>query len=96
MQFVMICEDKPDSLALRLSTREAHLAYIGEHMEMIKLAGPMLSDDGEQMIGSVFILEADSRAAVEALTASDPYTNAGLFGNVTIKPFRQSIPALGS
>ncbi len=96
MQFVMICEDKADSEALRMSTREAHLAYIGEHIAMIKLAGPMLSEDGEHMIGSVFILEADSKAAVETLTANDPYTHAGLFGKVTIKPFRQSIPAPGS
>jgi uncharacterized protein YciI len=96
MQFVMLCEDKTDSEALRLSTREAHLAYIGEHIAMIKLAGPMLSEDGEHMVGSVFILEADSRAAVDALNANDPYTHAGLFGKVTIKPFRQSVPAPAS
>ena len=44
MQFVMICEDKPDSVALRMSTREAHLAYIGEKGSMIKLAGPMIGE----------------------------------------------------
>jgi uncharacterized protein YciI len=93
MQFVMICEDKPASLELRMSTREAHLAYIGEHGAMIKLAGPMLADDGESMIGSVFILEADSLADVEAMNANDPYTQAGLFAQVTIKAFRQVIPA---
>jgi uncharacterized protein YciI len=95
MQFVMICEDKPDSLELRMSTREAHLAYIGENASMIKLAGPMLGDDGESMIGSVFILEAESRSDVEAMNANDPYTRAGLFGQVTIKPFRQVVPPPG-
>lgn len=94
MQFVMICEDKPDSVALRMSTREAHLAYIGEKGSMIKLAGPMIGDDGESMIGSVFILEAESRRDVEAMNANDPYTQAGLFAQVTIKAFRQVIPAL--
>lgn len=95
MQFVMICEDKADALELRMSTREAHLAYIGEKGSMIKLAGPMIGDDGESMIGSVFILEAESRSEVEAMNANDPYTKAGLFAQVTIKAFRQVIPAPG-
>ena len=94
MQFVMICEDKADSEALRLATREAHLGYVGEKVgTTVKLAGPMLSEDGTRMIGSVFIIEAESRAEVEALNAADPYTQAGLFENVTIHPFRQTIPA---
>lgn len=93
MQFVLFCEDKPDSEALRLQTREAHLAYMAGNSDMIKLAGPMLSDDGEHMIGSMFILEAESLEAVKALNAGDPYTQAGLFANVTAHPFRQSIPA---
>ena len=92
MQFVMICEDKADSLALRMSTRDAHLAYVGEHRDMIKVAGPIIGDDGESMAGSVFVLEADSKAEIEALNANDPYTKAGLFANVTIKAFRQVIP----
>ena len=94
MQFVMICEDKADSEELRLATREAHLGYFGEKVgTTVKLAGPMLSEDGARMIGSVFIIEAESRAEVEALNADDPYTRAGLFAKVTIHPFRQTIPA---
>jgi len=93
MQFVLFCEDKPDSEALRLQTREAHLAYMAGHTDMIRLAGPMLSDDGQHMIGSMFILEAETLDAVKALNAQDPYTLAGLFGNVVAHPFRQSIPA---
>lgn len=93
MKFVLFCEDKPDSEALRLETREAHLAYVATRSDMISVAGPMLSDDGEHMIGSMFIIEADSIDEVHALNADDPYTRAGLFGRVAVHPFRQVVPA---
>ncbi|MEM8766479.1 MAG: YciI family protein [Pseudomonadota bacterium] len=93
MLFALICEDKPDSLELRLANREKHLAYVGTLSERIRLAGPMLSDDGEGMVGSLFIIEADSADEIAAINADDPYTQAGLFGRVTIRPFRQVIPA---
>jgi uncharacterized protein len=92
MLFVLICEDKPDSQALRLATREAHLAFVAEHTGRVQLAGPMLSDDGERMLGSLFIVEFDDAAAVRAWHEADPYTRAGLWAHVTLRPFRQVVP----
>jgi uncharacterized protein len=92
MLYILFCEDKPDSQPLRMATREAHLDYIGRHAGMIRIAGPMLSDDGEQMLGSLFIVEADDAQTAVALHESDPYTQAGLWGNVLIRPFRQVVP----
>jgi uncharacterized protein YciI len=88
--FVLACFDKPNSLELRMATREAHLAYVREQAAMVKLAGPML-DAAEGMAGSLFILEADDRAAAEAFNAADPYQKAGLFGQVEIRGFKASI-----
>jgi uncharacterized protein len=92
MLFVLICEDKPDSQPLRLATREAHLAFVAEHAAKVRLAGPMLSDDGERMVGSLFIAEADDAEALQAWHEADPYTRAGLWARVTIRPFRQVVP----
>jgi len=92
MLFVLFCEDKPDSQALRLATRQAHLDYVGTLARSIRIAGPMLSDDGETMLGSLFIIEAENLAAAKALHAADPYTGAGLWRNVVIRPFRQVVP----
>lgn len=92
MLFVLMCEDRPDSEALRLSTRDAHLAYAGARMDAIRLAGPLLSDDTERMIGSLFLIEADSRDEVRQFNEQDPYTRAGLWARVTIHPFRQVLP----
>ena len=93
MLFAIVCEDQADHEDLRKATREAHLAYIADFD--VRLAGPMLSDDGETMIGSLILLEAVSLADAQSFAASDPYKLAGLFANVSIRPFRQAIPAPG-
>jgi uncharacterized protein YciI len=85
--FALTCTDKPGALALRLATREAHLAYLRERLSMIKIAGPVLNATGDPA-GSLFIIEADTPAEVEALAAADPYQLAGLFAEVTIQPWR--------
>jgi len=92
MLYLMICEDHSDSLELRMATRTAHLAFIDTIRDQVRLAGPMLSDDGERMLGSLFLIEAASLDEARALNARDPYQQAGLFAKVTIRPFRQVVP----
>ncbi len=92
MLYALICEDKPDSQPLRLATRDEHLAYAANHAGMIILAGPLLSDDGERMLGSLFILNAGDEDQVRVFHDSDPYTRAGLWGRVTLRRFRQVLP----
>jgi hypothetical protein len=91
--FTLMCFDKPNALDLRMATREAHLAYVRENLAMVKLAGPMLDAD-DDMAGSLFVVEAADRAAVEAFNAADPYQKAGVFGQVEIRGFRASIGQL--
>ena len=92
MRYILFCEDKVDSEALRLANREDHLAWVATKTG-IELAGPLLSDDGKHMLGSMFLLEANSSDAVRAFNLDDPYTKAGLWGNVLIRRFRQVVPA---
>ena len=63
MAFVLICNDKPDSLELRLKTRPAHVAYIEGFLDKLILAGPLLDSDGETLIN---ILPVDNCAGVFA------------------------------
>ena len=90
MLFALMCLDKPNALEVRLGAREAHLAYVRERLDQVKLAGPLL-DDQEQMAGSLLILDVADRAAAEAFNAADPYTLAGLWGSVEIRAFKASI-----
>lgn len=92
--FVLICHDRPDSLALRMATREAHLAYVRDHSLPLKVAGPILSDAGE-MAGSILVFEADSRDQVQAFADHDPYAIAGLFERSEIMGWKVSLGSIG-
>jgi uncharacterized protein YciI len=85
--FVLVCIDKPESLALRMATRQAHFDYIGSRAGVLRLGGPFLDEAGE-MAGSLMIIEATDLAEAEAFSAGDPYRKAGLFQSVDIRPWR--------
>ncbi len=89
MLYALICNDKADSLQLRTDTRADHQAYLGELRDrgILKMAGPLL-DDNEEPHGSLIIVEAESRDAVQKLLDADPYAQKGLFASVAIRPFR--------
>jgi uncharacterized protein YciI len=87
MHYVATCVDKPESLAIRLENRAAHLAYLNEKVAIVKLGGPFLDSAG-QPCGSMLILECPDEAAARAFLAGDPYAKAGLFASVELRAFR--------
>lgn len=91
--FVLLCVDKPDSLDLRMATREAHLAFARGYGPRIKVGGPILSESGD-MAGSLLIMEAEDISEARKFNADDPYTKAGLWERVEIRPFRATVGQL--
>lgn len=87
MLFAVTIEDRPGMAATRRAVRAAHIAWLERHREMLVLAGPIMDGEGNS-IGSVRIIEAPDRAAVEALTDGDPFARAGCFARVSINPYR--------
>lgn len=86
MFFAVFATDKPGSLETRMQNRPAHRAY-GDRYDLParKIIGvPLTEDDGETMNGSLLVLEAPNRAAVEAYLAGDPYVKAGLFERTSV------------
>jgi len=92
MHFIVTCHDKDGALEARMANREAHLAFIKANEATVKIAGPLLSDEGA-MIGSHLICEAEDKAALEAVLAEDPYAKAGLFQSSTILAWKWAIGA---
>jgi uncharacterized protein YciI len=86
--YVLTCLDKPGALALRLAAREDHLAWVNE--QPLKFGGPFLDEAGD-MAGSLMVVEVADLAAARAFNAADPYTKAGLWDTVEIRPFRVTI-----
>lgn len=90
--FVIHCLDKIDTAQLRQATRERHLNYLREH-PALRVGGPYIDSDGN-MVGSMMIIEAEHADAAAAFSAGDPYTQAGLFERVDIRPFRVTVGKL--
>ena len=92
MLYAIRCLDKPNHQQVRLDNRPAHGAYLKANEPRVVLAGPLLSDDGQAMIGSLLVLDFDNRAEVDRFLADDPYAKAGLFESVVVTPFRKFLP----
>lgn len=88
MPFLIETFDKPDSLALRQATRPEHLAYLTENAPLLLAAGAKWTDDGVTALGSVLIVDVDTREQAEAFAAGDPFARAGLFADVRISNWR--------
>lgn len=93
MLYIAYCKDREGAVETRLANRAAHLEWVGSRRDMILGGGPFLSPDGQTMIGSLFFIKAEDRAAVDALLAEDPYRKAGLFGSSEIHPWKWVVGA---
>ena len=85
MLFTITCLDKPDSLALRVTTRPDHLAYLETHN--VAYGGPLLDGAG-QPCGSMLVVDMADHVAAAVFASNDPYAQAGLFASTTIHGFR--------
>ena len=92
MNFVLYCVDKPGHGQVRADNRPAHLDYLKSKLDRLVIAGPLLDDDGESVLGSLLVIEAADRADAEAFAAGDPYAKAGLFESVTVKAYKKVLP----
>ena len=88
MLFALLCKDKPGHLNVRMETRPTHVEYLNKlNAEgTLKMAGPFLDADGKPN-GSLVVVKAENAEAAKAIADADPYTKAGLFESVEIKPF---------
>jgi uncharacterized protein YciI len=91
--------DHPDSLERRLAARPAHLKRLQDLLAQgrLLLAGPFPSIDSENpgeagFSGSLIVAEFDDLAAAQAWADADPYIEAGVYRDVSVRPFRKVLP----
>lgn len=99
MLYTIIGQDTEYSLERRRQARSAHLARIQELQENghLILAGPFpaidTEDPGESgFTGSLIVAEFPSLEAAQQWAEADPYVAAGVYTQVTVKPFKQVLP----
>jgi uncharacterized protein YciI len=100
MFYVIYSEDVEDSLSLRLSVRDQHIARLKDLQTQGKLllAGPCPAIDSEEpgeagFTGSLIVAEFESLVAAQSWADSDPYISAGVYKKVTVKPYKKVLPA---
>jgi uncharacterized protein YciI len=99
MYYAISGRDVADSLTRRQAARPAHL----QRLELLKnqgrllLAGPHPAIDAEDpgaagYSGSLIVAEFESLEEARAWADSDPYVAAGVYAEVSVKPFRKVLP----
>jgi uncharacterized protein YciI len=96
MLYLIYAQDVPNSLENRLSVRPAHLARLQALRDegRLVIAGPNPAIDSNDpgsagFSGSTVIAEFASLADAQAWARQDPYVAAGVYADVTVKPFKQ-------
>lgn len=99
MLYAIITEDVPQSLEIRLKARPAHL----QRLEALKaegrliLAGPHPAIDSPDpgsagFSGSLIVAEFSSLEEASEWAKNDPYHQAGVYAQITVKPFKKIFP----
>lgn len=99
MLYAIISEDIPNSLPLRTQARPAHLARLEalQKQGRLLLAGPHPAVDSDNpgedgFSGSLVVAEFPDLTAAQAWADEDPYIDAGVYAQVTVKPFKKVLP----
>jgi len=90
MLFAIHALDRPGALPDRLQNYDAHKAFLSDTSRFgvsIVMSGPLTADDGQTMIGSLFLVEAPGRAEVLAFHQADPFFAARIWQTVAITGF---------
>jgi uncharacterized protein YciI len=96
MYYAIMSRDVEDSLSKRQSARPAHLKRLNQLAEQkrLLLAGPHPAIDSDDpgaagFTGSLVIAEFDSLQQAQSWADADPYVAAGVYAEVTVKPFKK-------
>src|SRR5262249_47533624 len=92
MHFVIHAVDKPGIIETRAKLSRPHRQHLDEsrkHGVEIFTAGSLVDEDGETPVGSLFVVEAKDRAAVDAFTRSDPYHVHRVWDRVDVHYYRK-------
>jgi uncharacterized protein YciI len=99
MWYAILGDDKDNSLPLRATAREAHLARLRSLAAdgRLLVAGPHPAIDAEDpgeagFSGSLVIAEFASLEAARQWADDDPYVAAGVYSKVMVKPFKRVVP----
>jgi len=90
--FMFICTDGPKTAPFRQEYLFAHLDHIEANNEAYRVAGPFRDDASGKILGSFFLVKADTKDEAWAVMKGDPYISSDMYETVTCQHF---MPACG-
>lgn len=84
MMFAVLFEDDPDRADMRARHMPDHLAFLERNATRIEAAGPLRDTATAGPAGGLWLVTAESPAAVRALVEADPFWPTGLRRSVRI------------
>ena len=91
MLFIIFCIDRAGAEESRKQAIQGHVEYLATRPIKVVMSGPLVSDDGSRAIGSLFLVEAASRAEIEAFQRADPLFKAGVWETVQVRAFDKRV-----
>jgi uncharacterized protein len=91
--WMIVSDDAPGGAAIRAdrAVMDAHWAYELSIKHKILYAGSLRSDDGITPIGSLLVLDVETREEAMAIINADPATKAGLRDTMIVKRWNKAI-----
>jgi len=93
MLYAILCQDRPDQLAVRAKVRPSHLDYLNAPGSPVRAAGA-LRNEADEPIGSLIVVDVADALAAKAFADDDPFTKAGIFAEVRVARWSLAIGAL--
>jgi uncharacterized protein YciI len=84
VQFEELYADQPERLPTRAEHMAGHLAFLAEHGNQVVASGALRPSANGVPTGGIWIVNAGSKAVVEALCKDDPFWKAGLRKSVQV------------
>ena len=82
--FICECIDGPNASARRKQSSAAHHKYQGQIIDKFVAHGPLRSENGTQLIGSLFIIEVENKKSAYELVYNEPMVKNDVFKTVII------------
>lgn len=76
MRFVIIFEEGAEMVPVREAHEPAHLAYLEQHRQEVRMAGGLRNQHGGPFVGGLWVLDVESRERALELIEQDPYYRA--------------------
>ena len=90
MLYAVHCVDAKGVDELRNKHLAPHKAYLVGQKHILVVGGALFTEGTDETLGSLYIVNVANRQAAEDFSKADPFTEAGVFGTVTVTAMRKS------